>query len=170
MAYTLHGDLLYGTRQPTPTQTKTNPNDFLNQLGFGGLIGSAKSNIANLLHGLPSADQARTENAYFGVQSGMPGSDYVRNRGYDLYNQKAQNYRQAGMSNLTDLLGSVTSPTLSNQAQQLQNQQFQQQLGQSGSQFNQNLELQQFLAQLQAIGLGNQIVSSNKQSLPNYNL
>jgi hypothetical protein len=221
------GTIAVGDTNPQPT----NPNEFLNQLGLGGLIGSAKTGIENLLNGLPSVDQARTENAYFGARSGMPGSDFVRNRGYDLYGQKADAYRQSGLNNLNNLISTVANPSLTyagqqqqnrqfgqslaeqvaqrlqqgsqfgmslaeqqaqrqqqgsqfgqtlaqqiaqmqqqnsqfTQSQQQQQNQFNQNLGQQGGQFNQDLELRQFLAQLQAMGMGATTVGGRTQ-LPN---
>jgi len=147
------------------------PNDFLSQLGFGGLIKTGQNNIQNLLSGLPSVDQTRTANAYFSANSGLgQGSDFLRNRGYDLYGQKAEANRQAGLSDLNSLIGSTTSPILANQGQQFQNQQAGAQLGQNATQFRQNLELQKFLANLQAMGLGNSIVNSSRLGVPNFNL
>jgi hypothetical protein len=169
MAYTIGGANYGGNRQPAaPVATG---NDFLNNLGFGGLIQSAQGAVGNLLNGLPSPSQARTSNAYFGANSGLGmGSDFLRNRGYDLYGQQSQQNQQAGLQDLNSLISGVSGPALTNQGQQLQNTQFNQNLGQQGSQFDQNLELQQFLAQLQAMGLGNSIVNSGKNSVPSYSL
>lgn len=167
MTYSIAG-LNYGTNSPnTNSAPATNGNSFLNNLGFGNLIQSAQSDVGNLLNGLPSPSQAQTANAYFGAGSGVGStSDFLRNRGYDLYGQQAQQNKQTGLQDLNSLIGSTSSPALSNQSQQLQNNQFNSNLSQQGSQFQQNLQLQQFLAQLQAMGLGNSIVNSGKTSLP----
>lgn len=130
--------------------------------GVTNLTTSATSVIGNLLNGLPSASQARTSNAYFGVGSGQPDSggvnSFIANRGADLYNQQANQSRQQGLGDLNSLIGSVTAPQIAAQGQALQNQQFRQSQAQQGSEFDQNLALQQFQAELGALGLGNNIV------------
>jgi hypothetical protein len=157
----------------TPTQTASaspqvsapgptpNPNEFLNQLGLSGLIDSSKANISNLLNGMPSVDQARTSNAYFGSQSGMPNSDFVRNRGYDLYGQKSEANRQLGLSDLNNLVSTVANPSLTYTGQQQQNRQFGQSLAeqvaqrmQQGSQFGMSLAEQQANRQQQGSQFG----------------
>jgi len=176
MAYNPTSITGYGaTSTGTGAPNVANPSDptaFLNNTlpGFTQARTSAMGNIQNLLTGLPSVDQTRTANAYFGANSGMPGSDFIRNRGYDLYGQQAQQNTQTGLSNLTSLLGSVSQPTLTNQGQQLQNTQFNQNLSQQNNQYQQDLQLKNFLANLQSLGLGAEITNPNKQiTIPQFN-
>lgn len=159
------------------TGTGTNGQSFLESVlpGIGNLTSSATGVIQNLLNGLPSVSQSRTSNAYFGVGAGQPDvggvNTFTANRGADLYGQQANQNRQSGLSNLFQAIGSYSSPILSNQAQQFQNQQFGANLQQQGDeftqsqqqqdkQFQQNYQLQQFLAMLQGLGLGNNIVGN----------
>lgn len=157
--------------------TGTNGQAFLESVlpGIGNMTASATGVIQNLLSGLPSVSGARTNNAYFGIGAGQPATGdvgtFTANRGADLYGQKAEANRQSGLANLFQAIGSYSSPILSNQAQQLQNQQFGANLTQQGDeftqsqqqqdkQFQQNYQLQQFLAMLQGLGLGNNIVGN----------
>lgn len=151
---------------PAPAGAPQFNNDFLNNLGFGNLIKTGQDVTQGLLNGNTSADAARTANAYFGTTSGMPGSDYVKYRGADLYGATRKADQQTGLGDLNTLLSGVTSPVLANQGQQFQNTQFNQNLNQNQNQFDQNLQLQQFLAQLQAMGLGQNIVNSGKNQPP----
>jgi len=143
--------------------------------GIGNLTTSATGVIQSLLNGLPSTSATRTNNAYFGVGAGQPDTGgvgtFTANRGADLYGQQAQANRQSGLANLFQAIGSYSSPILANQGQQLQNSQFGANLAQQGNeftqsqqqqdkQFQQNYQLQQFLAMLQGIGLGNNIVGN----------
>lgn len=159
MAYTQIGYDYSGNSAPSSGA------NYLGGLGFGGLINSAQQDVGSLLNGLPSPSTTRTANAYFGAGTGLgTGSDFLRNRGYDLYGQQSQQRQQTGLQDLNSLMSGVSSPELTNQGQQLQNTQFNANLGQNQSQFDQNLQLQQFLAQLQAMGLGNSIVNSGKSN------
>ena len=156
------------TAQPATSNVIGNDyNSYLENLlpGISGLQGQATSAIGNLLGGLPSPSASRTANAYFGAGSGMgAGSQFLQNRGYDLYNQKAAQNQQTGLSDLTSLLGATTSPALqysglgvTQQGQNLQNQQFNSQLGQNASEFDQTNQIAQFNAMLNALGLGQQM-------------
>jgi transcription initiation factor TFIID subunit TAF12 len=149
-----------------------NPADFLNTIlpGTTTATSSALSNVQDLLTGNPSPDITRNANAYFGAQSGMPGSDFIRNRGFDIYNQASDARKQQGLGDLSTLIGTVAGPTLTAQGQYQQNQQFGQSQAQQNQQFQQNQQLQDFLAQLQAIGLGNSAVNANRPALPNLNI
>jgi hypothetical protein len=159
------------TSNPTATSTSgTDYNNYLEQLlpGISGLQGQATSAIGNLLGGLPSPSASRTANAYFGAGSGMgAGSQFLQNRGEDLYNQKAAQNQQTGLGDLTSLLGATTSPALQYQGQQLQNQQFGQQLGQNASEFSDTNQLAQFNAMLNALGMGQSIAQSGNTSSNN---
>lgn len=162
------------------TSTGTSPQAFLESVlpGIGNLTTSATGVIGNLLNGLPSASQARTTNAYWGVGAGTPASgaggagdinSFIGQRGTDLYGQQANANQQTGLQDLLSTIGSYTSPALANQGQQFQNNQFGANLAQQGSeftqsqqqqqnQFDQTNQLNQFEAMLSALGLGNNIV------------
>jgi hypothetical protein len=130
-------------------------NTFLNQVlpGVSNLTTSGTDVIQNMLNGLPSVSNTRTANAYFGQNSGMgAGSQFLQNRGYDLYNQKAQQQQQGGIQDLLSMISGYSSPALQYNSQQNQNNQFAQSQGQQANEFNQNLDLQ--TAQLMLQGLG----------------
>ena len=88
--------------------------------GLPGLTKNATDIIGNLLTGLPSPDQARQENAYFGAGSGLdPTSDFLRNRGYDLYGQKAEQRKQTGLQDLLALIGGYSGTVAPTPGQQI---------------------------------------------------
>lgn len=162
---------------PAAAPAASNPQQFLESVlpGVGNLTTSATGVIGNLLSGLPSASQARTSNAYWGVGAGTPASGpnnagavntFIGNRGADLYGQQANQNQQTGLNDLLQTIGSYTSPALANQGQQMQNTQFGQNLAQQGSQFQQTYQLEQFQAMLQALGLGNQITGQLPGNIP----
>lgn len=164
MAYTQIGYGYGGNSAPSSGA------NYLGGLGFGGLINSAQQDVGSLLNGLPSPSTTRTANAYFGAGTGLgTGSDFLRNRGYDLYGQQSQQRQQTGLQDLNSLMSGVSSPELSNQGQQLQNTQFNANLNQQGDQYSQDLQLKKFLANLQAIGLGREITTGNSINIPQFN-
>lgn len=91
--------------------------------GFSGLTKSATDIIGNLLNGLPSADQSRQANAYFGASSGLdPTSDFLRNRGYDLYSQKSEQRKQTGLQDLLSMIGGYSGTAVPTPGQQISQQ------------------------------------------------
>lgn len=92
--------------------------------GFSGLSQSATDIVGSLLKGLPSASPTQRANAYFGTASGMPGSDFIRNRGFDLYGEDAEKYRQRGLDNLLALLRGYSGTVVPTADQQIQSNQF----------------------------------------------
>jgi hypothetical protein len=176
----------YNPTPATPAPTTSNSDDFLASIipGYKGLVGGATGIIGNLLNGSPSPSTVRNDNATFGVSSGQPATSglgsLIGNRGYDLYKQQGQANQQTGMSNLLNLISGISSPILANQGQQMQNtqatnslaqnqNQFTASQAQNQNQFGQNLDLQNFLAQLQALQVGKSIVG-NGTSNANFNL
>lgn len=107
--------------------------------GFSKNLSTASGNINELLSGLPSPALARNAAAYYGVQSGMPGSDYVRNKGFDLYNTQANAMRQQGQDDLLKLLSTVSGTAVATPGQTIQESQFGRNLGQQESQFGRSL-------------------------------
>lgn len=54
----------------------------------------------------------------------MPGSDFVRNRGYDQYNQKAEQYRQRGFDDFLNLLKGASGTIAPTPGEQAGNNQY----------------------------------------------
>lgn len=135
--------------------------NYLDQIipGFSGNSSHAGDIISNLLNGSPNPSTAQNAAATFGAQNGQGVGSGITNRfGYDLYGQQGAQRRQAGLSDLSSLIGSIASPTLQDQGQNLQNQQFNQSLNQNANEFNaseqsrQNQSLQDLIAQLSGGG------------------
>jgi hypothetical protein len=161
------------TALPPTTPTATTPSapssDFLNQLipGFQNLNSKSSDVINHLLNGTPNPGTAQNAAATFGAQNGLGTGSGVTNRyGYDLYNQQGDQRQKEGLGALSGLISSIAQPTLENQGQNQQNQQFYSNLGQQAGEFNasqaneNNRAMQQLLAQLsggqqpQTLGLG----------------
>lgn len=119
------------TGAPRPNSVSGNMGNILNGAipGFNGLTQSATDIIKNLMSGQPSSSPTKRANAYFGANSGMPGSDFVRNRGFDLYGEKSDQYQQRGFQDLLALLSGYSGTVMPTTGQQLQSDQFQQELG-----------------------------------------
>ena len=115
---------------PPSTAEGVNQTGAFNQAlpGFSGLSQSATDIVGNLLKGLPSAAPTQKANAYFGAASGMPGSDFVRNRGFDLYGQEAEKYKQRGLDNLLSLLQGYSGTVVPTAGQAIEANQFAQTL------------------------------------------
>ena len=92
--------------------------------GFSTLSSSGSGIVKNLMGGLPSAAPTQRANAYFGTTSGMPGSDFIRNRGFDLYGQQAESYKQRGFDDFLKLLSGVSGTVAPTTGQSIQQQQF----------------------------------------------
>lgn len=139
--------------------------------GFRDLSANASGVIGNLLKGLPNPATVQQANATFGVNSGLgTGSGFLQGRGYDLYKQEGQNMQQQGLQDLLGTIQGYSGTVVPNAPQTLQNQQFGAQLGEQASEFGQNLQLQQFEAMLQALGLGNNVTNTGQMPLPNMTL
>lgn len=91
--------------------------------GFGGMSTGASGIVNQLMQGMPSAAPTQRANAYFGAQSGMPGSDFVRNRGFDLYGQEAEASKQRGFDNFLKMIGAYSGTVMPTAGQSLQAQQ-----------------------------------------------
>jgi hypothetical protein len=158
--------------QPTTVSpTTSNSDDFLASIipNYTSMVGGATGIIGNLLNGSPSPSTVRNDNATFGVASGQPATSglgsLIGNRGYDLYKQQGQANQQTGISNLLNLIQGISSPTLTNQGQQMQNTQATNSLAQQNSQFGQELQLQQFQSMLQGLGIGNNAIGQSSFNL-----
>lgn len=143
-----------------PTTPAPN-SDFLSSIlpGYSGLASKSSSVINNLLNGSPNPGVAQNAAATFGVQNGQGAGSGIGNRyGYDLFNAQGAQRQQQGLGDLSNLIGSIASPTLQNQGQNLQNQQFYSNLNQNAAEFNaseqarQNEQMQALLAQLSGQG------------------
>ena len=89
--------------------------------GFSENVATASGNIAELLRGQPSPALARNAAAYYGVNSGMPGSEFVRNKGFDLYNTQANAMKAQGQDELGKLLASVSGTAVARPGEVMQN-------------------------------------------------
>lgn len=114
----------YGTYAPRPS-AKVNQTGAFNAAipGFNGLTSGASDIISNLLKGLPSADPAKRAGAFFGAASGMPGSDFVRNRSFDLYGEQAEERKQRGINDLMSLIQNYSGTIVPTAGQQIQQNQ-----------------------------------------------
>jgi len=92
--------------------------------GFSNLSASGSGIVKNLMGGLPSAGPAQRANAYFGAASGMPGSDFIRNRGFDLYGQQAEQYKQRGFDDFLKLLSGYSGTVAPTVGESIQEDQF----------------------------------------------
>lgn len=130
--------------------------------GYGALSGGASGIVGNLISGMPSASTSQRSNAYFGAGSGMGGSDFVRNRGFDLYGQQAEASKQRGFDDFFKLLSGYSGTVMPTTGQQ-----------QSGSEFDRNLQFQRENAQSQVdlaqqeLDLKRQQFDSKRQGKPN---
>lgn len=124
-----------------PTTAATNPLATVIP-GLDDTLATASGNIDELLSGNVSPSIARNASAYMGVASGMPGSEFVRNRGFDLYNTQGNAMKRQGLGDLLSLLQGVSGTVAPTTGQSLQNEQFNRGLDQSASQFGQTMGLQ----------------------------
>ncbi len=103
---------------------------------------SASELVNRLLNGLPGTASARRAGAYFGATSGMPGSEFARNRGYDIYGEEAESRNQRGFQDLLAMISGYSSPIYQERGQNIQQSQFGQSLAQQQAEFSANLALQ----------------------------
>lgn len=136
--------------------------------GLDVLTNSATSNIGDQLNGLPSAGRARTDNAYFGINSGMPTSDFTRNRGADLYHDRANQYEQQGFNNLLGLVGGYSGNVGTSAGQQQQQNQFNTSTGLQQQGLDQNASQNNFQNWLNTQQLGLQGVNTMGNLLNSY--
>ncbi len=126
---------------PDPMEFSRQSHDILNNAvpGLDKLTSGATGVVNNLLEGLPSAGPTQRANAYYGASSGMPGSDFVRNRGFDLYQEKADSYKQRGFDDFLALLKGASGTIAPTPGEQLQNTQFDRNLQQRQVEANQQV-------------------------------
>lgn len=158
-----------------PTATPTNSDDFLKSIipGFTGNTGAASSYIGQLLTGNVPKDvtnQIQDKAAAWGVNAGVPGfgsgsltsEQALKNLGLTSLGEE-----QTGYGDLLGLISGISSPTLENQGQQFQQQQFGQNLAQRQNEFNRtqtDAELQQ---QLENQQWQQQFAAANPKPIPN---
>ena len=142
---------------PTPqiyNPTSGTGTNFLNNIipNFNGMATKSSSVINNLLNGTPNPGTAQNAAATFGATNGIGTGSGIANRfGYDLYGQQGAQRQQQGLGDMSQLIGSIANPTLTNQGQNLQNQQFGANLNQEANEFNTsqaNQQLSELLKQL----------------------
>lgn len=108
--------------------------------GLPGLTQSATNVINNALTGLPSVSEERLGNAYFGASSGLdPTSDFLRNRGYDLFKRKAEQRQRGGIQDLMSLVTSYSGAVAPTPGQEIGAQQQSADRAQRASEFSQTL-------------------------------
>ncbi len=127
------------TPLPDPMAFSRQAHDILSNVvpGLDKLTSGATGVVNNLLEGLPSAGPTQRANAYYGATSGMPGSDFVRNRGFDLYQEKADSYKQRGFDDFLALLKGTSGTIAPTPGQQLQSSQYDRDLEQRQIEANQ---------------------------------
>lgn len=134
----------------------TQPNWAINSAipGLSGLTQSATNIIRNGLEGLPSPDETRLSNAYFGAGSGLdPTSDFLRNRGYDLYKTKANQRQRQGIQDLLALVGGYSGTVTPTPGQEIGAQQASADRAQRAGEFNATFgfEREQYNKQLELL-------------------
>jgi len=134
----------------TPQQ---NPYSSLQQAipGLSTLTGTATNNIQSLLSGNIDPSITRNAAATFGVSNGLGTGSGITNRyGYDLYKNQAKANQQTGLQDLLGLVGGYSGTVAPSAGENVQNNQFQQQLQQQGNEFNQSqqIQLMELLARL----------------------
>lgn len=170
-----------GTPTGQPVQPGGGALAALNQAlpGFGNLGTGVVGDIGQMVNGLPSPDLSRLSNAYYGTSSGVPGSEFINNRGFDLYRTNANQAQGQGINDYLALLSGASGTLSPTAGQQLQNQQFGQSLA---AQEQQNQAQNALTAQGQELSfLGSQLgllsgllpntsLSAISGGLPNFNL
>jgi len=96
--------------------------------GLSQNTATASGNVGQLLKGAPSTANARNKSAYFGVNSGMPGSGLSNAYGYDLYGQEAEANKQRGFEDLLKMITSYSGTIAPTTGQLQQQSQFDQEL------------------------------------------
>jgi hypothetical protein len=155
--------------------TPTNSDSFLQSIipGFTGNTGAASSYIGQLLTGNVPKDvtnQIQDKAAAWGVNAGVPGfgsgsltsEQALKNLGLTSLGEE-----QTGYGDLLGLISGISSPTLENQGQQFQQQQFGQNLAQRQNEFNRtqtDAERQQALENQQ---WQQQFAAANPKPIPN---
>ncbi len=133
---------------PNAVQPLPDPMEFSNRSkqilgnavpGLDNLSQGASDVVNNHLSGLPSAGPTQRANAYYGAASGMPGSDFVRNRGFDLYQEKADDYKRKGFDEFLALLRGTSGTIAPTPGEQLQSNQFDRTFQQGQIQNNQQV-------------------------------
>lgn len=122
--------------------------------GLPGLTKGATDIINNALTGLPSPSESRLENAYFGAGSGLdPTSDFLRNRGYDLFRRRAEARQRGGVQDLLSMVGTYSGAVAPTPGQEIAAQQQSADRAQRANEFNTtfNFEQQQYKKALQLL-------------------
>lgn len=111
--------------------------------GFSDLSSVASNNIKQLLAGIPSTDESRLNNAWYGAGSGLDvTSPFLINRGRGLYGAEAAANKQSGIDNFLKMLQGFSGTVVPTTGQEIQNAQFGQGQSQQESQFGRSLAQQ----------------------------
>lgn len=118
--------------------------------GLAGMTPNVLGIINSAITGLPSPSDERAKNAYFGSKSGLgiapggvPGDDFLTNRGYDLYKRKAREQQRGGIQDLATMIGAYSGNVAPTPGQELAQREQAADRGQRASEFSQNLSFQQ---------------------------
>ncbi len=101
-----------GKRPPAASTSQKLMGDLENIVpGLKDLLGTGTGVIGNRLAGTESPAIAQNMNAMWGAGAGLaPGSEFLRNRGIDLFGERAEARQTAGLNDLLGLLGGVSGP------------------------------------------------------------
>lgn len=108
--------------------------------GFGANSSAAGGIVNNLMTGKPALD--RDAAAFFGVSAGVPGSDFARNRGYDMYRRDTEQRQQRGFDDFLNMLKTYSGTVMPTTGEALESNLGVQRLGQDRAQRENDLALQ----------------------------
>lgn len=118
--------------------------------GLAGMTPNVLGIINSAITGLPSPSDERAKNAYFGSQSGLgiapggvPGDDFLTNRGFDLYKRRAREQQRGGIQDLATLIGTYSGNVAPTPGQEIGQRESAADRGQRASEFSQSLSFQQ---------------------------
>lgn len=140
----------FGLGSPFGMGPQAGPKSLMSDLestvpGLSELLGTGSGVIKNRLSGTESPAIAQNMNAMWGAGAGLaPGTEFLRNRGVDLFGQRAEARQSQGLQDLLGMLGGITQPL-----GQYRGQNIERELG------LENIAQRQREAQLQAIAAAN---------------
>lgn len=116
--------------------------------GLKDLLGKGAGVIGNQLTGTESPAIAQNMNAQWGAGAGLaPGSEFLRNRGVDLFGQRSEARQQAGLQGLLGLLGGVAGPSAAYRGQDIERELGLGSLGLQFTESDRDYELRKALAE-----------------------
>ncbi len=89
--------------------------------GLSDLLGTGAGVIKNRLAGTENPAISQNLNAQWGAGAGLaPGSEFLRNRGADLFGARSEARQTAGLQDLLGLLGGVAGPSAAYRGQDIE--------------------------------------------------